>query len=78
MARSTRAIFRNMQGRTRVNFNWDAISQDSAVVVTAALVLVAMTHSPPARRGAGARHVVPPPIAPAPIVPRSPAHKSGP
>jgi hypothetical protein len=37
MARSTRAIFRNMQGRTRVNFNWDAISQDAAVVVTAAM-----------------------------------------
>jgi hypothetical protein len=37
MARSTRAIFRNMQGRTRHNFNWDAISQESAVVITAAM-----------------------------------------
>ena len=37
MARSTRAIFRNMQGRTRHNFNWDAINQDSAVLITAAM-----------------------------------------
>lgn len=36
MARSTRVIFRNMQGRTRANFNWDAISQESAVIITAA------------------------------------------
>jgi hypothetical protein len=37
MARSTRVIFRNMQGRTRHNFNWDAINQDSAVLITAAM-----------------------------------------
>jgi hypothetical protein len=37
MARSTRIIFRNRQGRTRHNFNWDAISQDTAVVMTAAM-----------------------------------------
>jgi hypothetical protein len=37
MARSTRAIFRNSQGRTRHNFNWDAISQDRAVLITAAM-----------------------------------------
>jgi hypothetical protein len=37
MARSTRAIFRNRQGRTRHNFNWDAISQDRPVVITAAM-----------------------------------------
>jgi hypothetical protein len=37
MARSTRAIFRNMQGRTRHNFNWDAIQQENAVVITAAM-----------------------------------------
>ena len=36
MARSQRFIFRNKQGRTRNNINWDAISQDSAVIVTAA------------------------------------------
>jgi hypothetical protein len=36
MARSKRFIFRNMQGRTRHNHNWDAISQESAVIMTAA------------------------------------------
>jgi hypothetical protein len=36
MARSQRVIFRNMQGRTRHNRNWDAISQESAVIITAA------------------------------------------
>ncbi len=36
MARSQRFIFRNMQGRTRHNRNWDAISQESAVIITAA------------------------------------------
>jgi hypothetical protein len=36
MALSTRAIFRNVQGRTRQNFNWDVISQESAVIITAA------------------------------------------
>jgi hypothetical protein len=37
MARSQRFIFRNMQGRTRHNRNWDAISQESAVIMTAAM-----------------------------------------
>lgn len=37
MTRSTRIIFRNMQGRTRHNYNWDAISQETAVVMTAAM-----------------------------------------
>jgi len=36
MARSQRFILRNMQGRTRHNRNWDAISQESAVIITAA------------------------------------------
>lgn len=36
MARSLRLIFRNVQGRTRHNRNWDAISQESAVIMTAA------------------------------------------
>src|SRR2546421_8138787 len=36
MARSQRVVFRNMQGRTRHNRNWDAISQESAVIITAA------------------------------------------
>lgn len=35
MARSTRVIFRSVQGRVRVNHNWEPIRQDSAVVVTA-------------------------------------------
>jgi hypothetical protein len=37
MARSIRVIFRNRQGRTRHNHNWDAISQETAVVMTAAM-----------------------------------------
>ncbi|MFE6869521.1 hypothetical protein ACFVFS_23575 [Kitasatospora sp. NPDC057692] len=37
MARSSRFILRNMQGRTRHNHNFDAISQESAVLVTAAM-----------------------------------------
>jgi len=36
MARSDRIILRNMKGTTRHNRNWDAISQESAVVITAA------------------------------------------
>ena len=36
MARSIRIIFRNVQGRRRQNWNWDAISQESAVLITAA------------------------------------------
>ncbi len=36
MARSSRFVFRGMQGRTRHNRNWDAISQESAVIMTAA------------------------------------------
>jgi hypothetical protein len=37
MARSQRVIFRNVQGRIRMNRNWDAISQESAVIITAAM-----------------------------------------
>lgn len=33
--RSIRLIYRNMQGRSRHNFNWDAITKRSAVVITA-------------------------------------------
>lgn len=36
MARSIRIIFRNLQGPIRQNWNWDAISQESAVLITAA------------------------------------------
>ncbi len=36
MARSIRLIFRNRQGRSRHNHNFDAISQESAVIMTAA------------------------------------------
>jgi len=36
MARSQRVFFRNMQGRTRANYNWDALSQETAVLITAA------------------------------------------
>jgi hypothetical protein len=35
MARSTRFIIRNVQGRRRQNFNFDPIKQDSAVIITA-------------------------------------------
>ncbi|MBB3676325.1 hypothetical protein [Modestobacter versicolor] len=37
MTRSQRFIFRNMQGRTRHNINWDAITQESSVDMTAAM-----------------------------------------
>jgi hypothetical protein len=36
MARSLRLIFRNQQGRSRHNWNWDAITKRSAVIITAA------------------------------------------
>jgi hypothetical protein len=36
MSRSIRLIYRNQQGRLRKNWNWDAISKRSAVLVTAA------------------------------------------
>lgn len=35
-ARSDRFIIRNVQGRTRFNRNWDAIAQESVVIITAA------------------------------------------
>jgi hypothetical protein len=36
MARSIRVLYRNVQGRVRRNFNWPPITQNSAVVITAA------------------------------------------
>ena len=36
MSRSIRIIYRNEQGRSRKNWNWDAITKRSAVLVTAA------------------------------------------
>lgn len=36
MPRSARVIYRNQQGRARKNVNWDAISLDSSVIITAA------------------------------------------
>lgn len=36
MSRSIRLIYRNQQGRSRKNFNWDAITKRSAVIITAA------------------------------------------
>jgi hypothetical protein len=36
MARSTRLIIRNVQGRHRQNVNFDPITQSTAVVITAA------------------------------------------
>lgn len=36
MARSIRVIYRNVQGRVRRNWNWDAITKRSAVIITAA------------------------------------------
>jgi hypothetical protein len=36
MSRSIRIIYRNQQGRIRKNWNWDAITKRSAVVITAA------------------------------------------
>jgi hypothetical protein len=36
MSRSIRIIYRNQQGRSRKNWNWDAINKRSAVLVTAA------------------------------------------
>src|SRR5215469_1136329 len=36
MSRSIRLVYRNQQGRLRKNFNWDAITKRSAVIITAA------------------------------------------
>jgi hypothetical protein len=36
MARSTRILYRGMQGRVRLNRNWAPINRNSAVVITAA------------------------------------------
>jgi hypothetical protein len=36
MATSHRVIYRNVQGRARLNFNWEPITQASAIVITAA------------------------------------------
>lgn len=36
MARSIRLIYRNKQGRVRINHNWDAINKRSALIITAA------------------------------------------
>lgn len=36
MSRSIRLLYHNMQGRCRLNHNWDAITKRSAVVITAA------------------------------------------
>jgi hypothetical protein len=36
MSRSIRLIYRNQRGRSWHNFNWDAITKRSAVIVTAA------------------------------------------
>src|SRR5215470_11217417 len=36
MSRSIRIVYRNQQGRLRKNFNWDAITKRSAVIITAA------------------------------------------
>jgi hypothetical protein len=36
MARSTRILYRGVQGRVRLNSNWAPIHKNSAVVITAA------------------------------------------
>lgn len=36
MAHSIRLLYRNMQGRCRINYNWGPITKRSAVLVTAA------------------------------------------
>ncbi|QJE01157.1 hypothetical protein HH212_14870 [Massilia forsythiae] len=36
MARSIRLIYRNIQGRVRINHNWEAITKSAAVLITAA------------------------------------------
>lgn len=36
MSRSIRLIYRNKQGRTAINHNWDAIEKRSTVIITAA------------------------------------------
>jgi hypothetical protein len=35
MARSTRILYRGMQGRVRLNRNWAPLNRNSAVVITA-------------------------------------------
>lgn len=36
MARSIRLLYKNVRGRTRQNFNWEGLTESSAVVITAA------------------------------------------
>ena len=36
MSRSIRLIYRNMKGRSRMNYNWGPITKRSAVIITAA------------------------------------------
>lgn len=36
MSRSIRLLYRNQKGRSRHNYNWDAITKRSAVIITAA------------------------------------------
>ena len=36
MARSIRLLYRNVQGRLRRNFNWEGLTESSAVLITAA------------------------------------------
>jgi hypothetical protein len=36
MAQSIRILYRGVQGRVRANFNWPPITENSAVVITAA------------------------------------------
>jgi hypothetical protein len=36
MARSIRILYRGVQGRVRLNFNWPPITEKSAVIITAA------------------------------------------
>ena len=36
MSRSIRLLYRSQQGRIRKNYNWDAITKRSAVIITAA------------------------------------------
>ena len=35
MARTRRLLSKDVQGRVRHNYNWDAISEDSTVIITA-------------------------------------------
>jgi hypothetical protein len=36
MARTIRVLYRGIQGRARMNFNWSPINLDSTVIITAA------------------------------------------